>query len=113
MLRSQDDQQMDSVANILFIGGLSADLTISDEHIISRDYIGCMRDLFINDNHVQQLIGHEDRLLDTHNVDEKCDLSRPSQSCTAKCRREGCIDFLISDPYCDCAVSSANCTDDG
>ena len=113
MRRSPDNGQLDGGANILFIGGLSADLTIPYQRTMSRDYIGCMRDLFVNGNRVQ-LTDDEDRQLESHNVEKGCDLGRSSQSCAAECKREGCIDFLNTEPsYCDCVVPSANCTEDG
>lgn len=113
VLRSPDGGQLDGGTNDLFIGGLSADLSVPNERTMSRDYIGCMRDLFVNGNHVQ-LAGDEDQQSESHNVKEGCDLGRSTQSCAAGCRMEGCIDFLNdTEPYCDCVVPSANCSEDG
>lgn len=112
MFRLPDDQQMDDIVNTVFIGGLSADLTIPYEHTKSRDYIGCMRDLFVNGNRVQ-LTGETQygTRSGSHNVEDGCILDS-SQSCGTECKSEECIDFLdnSSPPYCDCTAPSANCT---
>jgi len=96
-------------ATTVFIGGLSADLIIPYDK--SRDYIGCMRDFFVNGQRVHLSDANQDRRrLDSHNVEDGCDLDT-SRSCGAKCESEGCINYLSnSSPYCDCTLSTANCT---
>lgn len=112
VLRITDERQMDGTLNTVFIGGLSADLTIPYEHSKSRDYIGCMRDFFINGNRIQ-LLGEGQRRLESYNVVRGCNLDQ-SRLCGAECTSEGCIDFLLdSDPVCDCILSPASCTADG
>lgn len=112
IFRFPSEEQLDDVAGTVFIGGLSADPT-PYQHVRNSDYVGCMRDLFVNGKHVL-LFGEDQRRLMLHNVEEGCVLDS-SQSCGAECTREGCIDFLStsSDPYCDCTLPSSNCTTGG
>ena len=106
--RFPSEEQLDDVTGTVFIGGLSADPT-TYRHVRNPDYVGCMRDLFVNGKRVL-LFGEDQRRQSSHNVEEGCvlDLSR---SCGAECTKEGCIDFLSnSPPYCDCTLPSSNCT---
>ena len=102
---------MDDVAGELFIGGLSAEPTVSYQHIRNPDYVGCMRDLFVNGKRVH-FFGEDQQRQESHNVEEGCVLDS-SQSCGEECTEEGCIDFLYNSPgapYCDCTLSLSNCT---
>ena len=120
--RFPSEEHMDDVAGTVFIGGLSAGSTIPYEHIRNPDYVGCMRDLFINGKRVH--LSGEDQQRQSHNVEDGCNLELLRSGDTecerercvdllsgTECEREGYIDFLLnSRPYCDCALPSSNCT---
>ena len=103
-----DGQLVDVEGGAVFIGGLPADPDISYEHVRYTDYVGCMRDLFVNGERVV-LTGETQRLQESHNTQNGCNLDQ-SRSCGTMCNSEGCIDFLSDpkDPFCDCTLS--NCT---
>lgn len=110
VLRFPDQEQLGgNEANTVFVGGLPADLIIP--YTRSQDYIGCMRDFFVNGNRVQLSDNNQDgRRMSSHNVEDGCDLDT-SRSCGTECESKGCINYLPNSlPYCDCTLDSANCT---
>ena len=105
VFRLPSDGQLEGA---VFIGGLPADPDISYEHIRHTDYIGCMRDMFVNGERVV-LTGENQRRRESHNTQDGCNLDQ-SRSCDGMCKSEECINFLSgsNDPFCDCTLS--NCT---
>ena len=112
VFRFPSEEQLDDVTGTVFIGGLSGDPTIY-RHVRNPDYVGCMRDLFVNGKRVL-LFEEDQRRLRSHNVEKGCTLDS-SRSCGTECTKEGCIDFLSNSsvPYCDCILPLSNCTAGG
>ncbi|XP_065886218.1 neurexin-1b-like [Dysidea avara] len=94
----------------VYVGGVPAEVIVPLNHVRSRDYVGCMRDLIINGNHIELSDKiQNNRCMKSHNVVDGCAVGSRMEKCDT-CENETCVNFVVDEkPYCDCEVVGASC----